>query len=81
MGRAVKRLENVFIADLVVPGLNGTVADENIKARLGFCGIPIMVGNSIHSSPRLSYFLAAHLAYISSFLSMPPSLFHSSTRQ
>ena len=52
MIRAVKRHENGFITDPVVFSPSHTVADVlDIKARLGFCGIPITGTSSFH--PRV----------------------------
>ncbi|KAG1822750.1 IMP dehydrogenase/GMP reductase [Suillus subaureus] len=48
MVQAVKRHENGFIADPIVFSPNHTVADMlDIKARLGFCGIPITKTGSL----------------------------------
>ncbi|CEG83387.1 Putative Inosine-5'-monophosphate dehydrogenase [Rhizopus microsporus] len=50
MVRTVKKFENGFITDPVVLSADHTVADvKAIKAKSGFCGVPITENGKLHS--------------------------------
>lgn len=61
MVRAVKRHENGFITDPIVFSPNHTIADVlDIKARLGFCGIPITGTSRLHPVAYVMYTIHFH---------------------